>query len=387
VRGLRLAGVLSLSVILTGMINCVTCRSVQKQEISIQEPKLKDVYKDAFYIGTGLDSTQIYGGDQRALAIMKEQFNAVTAENIMKWEKLQPELGKYYFTVADSFVSLGERNQMYIVGHVLLWHYQTPEWVFQDTSGNLVDRETLLMRIRDHIHNVVGHYKGRVGSWDVVNEAIDDNGEWRENLYYQIIGKDYVQKAFEYAREADPDAKLIYNDYSLTNRVKRDAVIKMVRELQRKGVKVDEIGMQGHYHLDYPLLDSLEESIVEFSELEVKIAITEYEINVLPRPDDEQLGADISLNYEMQKKYDPFPDFFPDSMQQKLADRYVDFFKIFIKHKDKISRVTIWGVHDGQSWTNFWPIRGRTNYPLLFDRQYEPKAAFDALIEIGKKNK
>lgn len=164
-------------------------------------------------------------------------------------------------------------------------------------------------------------------------------------------------------------------------------MIKMVRELQRKGVKVDEIGMQGHYHLDYPLLDSLEESIVEFSELGVKIAITEYEINVLPRPDDEQLGADISLNYEMQKKYDPFPDFFPDSMQQKLADRYVDFFKIFIKHKDKISRVTIWGVHDGQSWTNFWPIRGRTNYPLLFDRQYEPKAAFDALIEIGKKNK
>ena len=250
-----------------------------------------------------------------------------------------------------------------------------------------MDRETLLARIRDHIHTVVGHYKGRVDCWDVVNEAIDDSGNWRENLYYQITGKDYVEKAFEYAREADPDAKLIYNDYSLTNKVKRDAVIEMVRELQEKGVRVDVVGMQGHYHLDYPLLDSLEESIVELSELGVKVAITEHEINVLPRPGDGRLGADIALNYEKQKKYNPFSEFFPDSMQQKLADRYADFFKIFLKHKDEVSRVTIWGIHDGQSWTNFWPIRGRTNYPLLFDREYKPKAAFDALIEVGKKNK
>ncbi len=385
-KALKLEVFLSVTLALACMFNCTKYSTIQEQQ-DIHEPKLKDVYKGDFYIGTGLDSTQIYGGDQKAFAIMKEQFNAITAENAMKWQKLQPESGRYYFTVADSFVSLGEKNQMYIVGHVLIWHHQTPRWVFHDSSGNLVDRETLLARIRDHIHTVVGRYKGRVNSWDVVNEAIGDNGEWRENLWYQIVGKDYVQKAFEFAREADPDAKLLYNDYSLTNGLKRNTVIEMVRDLQGKGVKIDEIGMQGHYHLDYPHPDSLEKSIVEFSKLGVKVAITEHEINVLPRPDKRQLGADIALSYEMQKRYNPFTEFFPDSMQQKLADRYVDYFKVLLKHKDKVSRVTVWGIHDGQSWTNFWPIRGRTNYPLLFDREYQPKAAFDALIEVGKKNK
>jgi endo-1,4-beta-xylanase len=359
---------------------CIACSSNSKK------PRLKDVYKDAFYIGTALDSTQIYGGDPKALAIFKEQFNAVTAENVTKWEKIHPKPNEYNFKPADRFVELGEKYQMYIVGHVLVWHQQTPRWVFQDKGGNLVDRETLLHRMREHIHTVVGRYKGRIDSWDVVNEAIDENGEWRKNIWYQIIGKDYVQKAFEYAREADPGAKLIYNDHSLPNPEKRDGVIKMVRELQSKGVKIDEIGMQGHYLLYYPGLDTLEECIVAFSELGVNIALTEMEVSVLPFPT-EEVSADISLNVELQKKYNPFPDSLPHSMQQKLADRYADFFKIFLKYKDKISRVTIWGIYDGQSWTNNWPIRGRTNYPLLFDRQYQPKVAFDALIKVGQNNR
>lgn len=353
---------------------------------SAQGPALKEVYKDAFYIGTALNKTQILGGDKKALTIFKEQFNAVTAENVMKWEKIHPEPQEYDFESADRFVELGEKNDMYIVGHVLIWHQQTPQWVFQDKEGNLVDRETLLKRMHDHIHTVVSRYKGRIHAWDVVNEAIENNGEYRNSLWYQIIGKDYIRKAFEYAREADPDARLIYNDHSLPNPEKRDGVVKLVSELHSQGVTVDEIGMQGHYLLYYPGLDTLEQCIETFLKLGVDLAITEMEVSVLPFPG-EEVTAEISLNAEMQEKYNPFPESLPDSMQKELADRYTDFFKIFLKYKDRISRVTIWGIHDAQSWTNYWPIRGRTNYPLLFNRQYKPKKAFKALIELGQKYK
>ena len=278
----------------------------------------------------------------------------------------------------------------------LLWgipwygHHQTPDWVFLDDAGNRTDRETLLQRMRGHIYTVVGRYKGRVHGWDVINEAVDDSGQMRNSQWLQIIGEDYVQKAFEYAHQADPDARLYYNDYSMYFPAKRDGVVRLVRNLQSKGIQVDGIGLQGHWGLDYPdKMEELEASIIAFSDLGVEVMITELDVNVLPFPD-EQRGADISLKFEMKNGLDPYASGLPDSIQAKLTERYAQFFEMFQKHSDRISRVTIWGIQDGQSWLNYWPVRGRTNHPLLFDRNYKPKPAFFAvagIVKNGRRNR
>ena len=341
---------------------------------------LKDILKDHFMIGTALNDDQIMGKEPEALAIMKKHFNSVTAENAMKWSYIQEKQGEYNFELADRFTSLCEESNMFVVGHTLVWHCQTPSWVFVDDAGKEVDRETLLQRMRDHIFTVVGRYKGRVHGWDVINEAVDDQGQLRRSKWLEIIGGDFLAKAFEYAHEADPDAELYYNDYSLYFPEKREGVIRLIKHLQEKGVKVDGIGMQGHLGLDFPeKISDLEESIIAFSELGVRVMITELDVTVLPFPDNRR-GADLSLSFEFEKELNPFPDFFPEAMQEKLARRYAEFFKIFYQHRDKISRVTIWGIHDGQSWLNYWPIKGRTNYPLLFDRDYKEKPALEAII-------
>jgi endo-1,4-beta-xylanase len=278
-------------------------------------------------------------------------------------------------------VVLGEKNDMFIVGHTLIWHYQVPDWLFVDTTGKPIDRETLLARMKEHIFTVVGRYKGRIDGWDVVNEAVGNDGQMRKNKWLEIIGEDYVQKAFEYARQADPKAELYYNDFNMWQKGQREGVIRLIRDLQSKGVRVDGIGIQGHYGMDYPPLDELEESIVAFAELGVKVMITELDVTVFPNPW-ENKGADITFNFKPQEKLNTYVNGLPDSEQNNLAGRYAELFSLFYKHRDKISRVTFWGVHDGQSWRNNWPIRGRTDYPLLFDRQYQPKPAFDAVVKI-----
>lgn len=349
------------------------------------EPTLKEVFKNSFLVGTALNEDQIFGKDTQAVKIIENHFNSITPENVMKWGPIHPEPEKYHFEPADQFVALGEKNNMFIVGHTLVWHAQTPAWVFQDDSGNPVERETLLNRMKEHIFTVVDRYKGRVHGWDVVNEAIDDEGQLRKSQWLKIIGEDYIEKAFEYAHEADPNAELYYNDYSLYHPAKREGVIRLVQNLQSKGIRIDGVGLQGHWGMDYPEnLEDLEQTIIAFSELGVKVMITELDVSVLPFPD-EKKGADISLRFKLTKEMNPYANGLPDSMQKKLAKRYAEFFKIFLKHKDKISRVTIWGIQDGQSWLNYWPIRGRVNYPLLFDRQYRPKPAFDAVVKVGKK--
>ena len=347
-----------------------------------QKIMLKNLMEKSFYFGTALNADQVSGKDARALEIVKTHFNSITSENDMKWSHIQKRQGAFDFEAADRFVALGEENGLFIVGHTLVWHHQTPDWVFLDDDGNRTDRETLLQRMRDHIFTVVGRYKGRVHGWDVINEAVDDSGQMRNSQWLQIIGEDYVQKAFEYAHQADPDAKLYYNDYSMYFPSKRDGVIQLVRNLQAKRIRVDGIGIQGHWGLDYPEnLGELEASITAFSNLGVEVMITELDVNVLPFPE-EQRGADISLKFKMKNGLDPYRDGLPDSMQAKLTERYTLFFNIFRKHSDDISRVTIWGIQDGQSWLNYWPVRGRTNHPLLFDRSYQPKPAFYAVARI-----
>ncbi|HDQ44395.1 MAG TPA: endo-1,4-beta-xylanase [bacterium] len=346
--------------------------------------RLKDVFKDAFWVGTALNAGQVAGEDPRAVEIVDMHFNSITPENILKWEAVHPEPGRYDFEVADAFVAFGEKRDMFMVGHTLVWHSQTPRWVFRDASGNLADRETLLARMREHIMTVTGRYRGRIHGWDVVNEAVEEDGSPRNSLWRQIIGDDYIQKAFEYAHEADPGAELYYNDYTLWKPDKVAGVVRLVRDLQSKGVRIDAVGMQGHWGMDYPPLDEAEAAIRAFSELGVRVMVTELDVNVLPNPDWTGI-ADVAANYQFDTKYNPYPEALSDSMHQELAGRYADFFRLFMKYNEVISRVTFWGVHDGQSWLNHWPIRGRTNYPLLFDRDLQPKPAFHEVIGTVRK--
>jgi endo-1,4-beta-xylanase len=350
------------------------------------KPVLKDVFKDDFYIGAALDARQILGKDPIANPLINAQFNTISPENVMKWERIHPSLHEYKFGMPDSFVSLGERNKMFIVGHCMVWHSQVPNWVFQDSLGKPLDRESLLKRMHDHILTVMGRYKGRVQGYDIVNEALNEDGTLRKTKWMEIIGEDYIQKAFEYAKEADPGAELYYNDYNIEQPAKREGAIKLIKDLQSKGVKITGVGIQGHYHLDQPSLKDIDESIDAFSKLGVKVMFTELDINVLPNPD-RFSGAEVSQNFEMQKKFNPYAAGLPDSVQNLLSKRYTDMFKIFVKYKGTITRITFWGVDDGQSWLNGWPIRGRTNYPLIFDRKGNPKPAFYEIIKTAKESK
>ena len=348
--------------------------------VTTELPVLKDVYKNSFMIGTALNGRQISGHDAKTLNLALQQFNTFTAENVLKWERVHPEFEEYKFDLPDRFVELGIKNNIFLVGHTLLWHNQTPDWVFEDAEGNPVTRDVLLQRLKDHIFTVVGRYKGKIKGWDVVNEAFEDDGSMRKTKWSTIIGEDYIEKAFQFAHEADPEAELYYNDFNMW-KGKKQAVVNLVENFQVKGIPIHGIGMQGHWGLDYPPMDELETALQTYAATGLKIMITELDIRVLPNPDSDT-GADITKDFALQAKLNPYPDALPDSMQTVLADRYAGFFKLLLKYKNSVSRVTFWGVHDGMSWCNHWPVRGRTDYPLIFDRNLQPKPAFYKIISL-----
>ena len=347
---------------------------------------LKDALKDKFLIGVAMNEAQITEADSSSVAIIKNHFNSITAENCMKSEELQPVEGEFNFKLADQFVKFGEENNMYIIGHTLVWHSQAPKWFFTDATGKDVTREVLIERMKNHIFTVVGRYKGKVKGWDVVNEAFEDDGSWRNSKFYQIIGEDYIRLAFQFAHEADPDADLYYNDYSMAHEGRRNAVVKMVNNLKSQGVKIDGVGMQGHMDMVFPDLDEFEKSMLAFAETGVKLMITELDVTVLPRPGID-VGAEISASFEYQQKLNPYAEGLPDSVSIALNNRYNDIFKLFLKHSDILERVTLWGVYDGQSWRNDWPVRGRTDYALLFDRNFQPKPVVKTIIEEAETTK
>ena len=367
---LQVAVIMALALVITGCNTRQTPKSVDS---------LKDAFAEKFYFGTAINENQILEKDTAAIRIVKKHFNAIVAENCMKSEVIQPVEGKFDFSLSDKFIEFGEKYKLFITGHVLIWHSQAPKWFFVDAEGKDVSREVLIERMKKHISTLVSRYKGKVKGWDVVNEAILDDGSWRKNKFYEIIGKDYVALAFRFAHAADPDAELYYNDYSMAHEGRRNGVVKMVKELQEMGIKVDGIGMQTHCNMVFPPLVEFEKSLVAFSGLGVKVMITEMDITVLPSPKDDT-GADVASSYEFKKEFDPYSGGLPDSVSTALYERYLGFFKLFKKHQDKISRVTIWGIQDGQSWRNYWPIAGRTDYPLLFDRNYQPKKIVETIL-------
>ena len=355
------------------------------------EPALKEAYKNDFLIGVAVNTNQIFEHDQRGVPIIKSQFNSLAPENVLKWGPIHPKPGPdgYNFGPADRYVEFGESNHMTLVGHTLVWHSQTPQWVFlADDGTNTVDRDTLLQRMHDHIQTVVGRYKGRIKYWDVVNEALAEDGTLRKSRWMKIIGEDYIAKAFEYAHEADPNAVLRYNDFSLENPPKRNGAVELVKKLQAQGVPVHAVGIQCHAKLDWPTAEQESDAIDAFAKLGLKVAITELDIDT-SASGQQNRSADISLNGQVQtnavKPAAPLgtnlnTNRLPDSVQLLLAKRYSELFGAFLKHRDTVTLVTLWGVTDGDSWLNF----GRKNHPLLFDRDGQPKLAFDAVIKAAE---
>jgi endo-1,4-beta-xylanase len=347
-----------------------------------RRPVLKDVFQNDFYIGAALSVDQICGKEPEAMDLVTRQFNSITPENILKWEEVHPEPDRYNFDAPDQYVAFGEKNQMHITGHTLVWFHQTPDWVFQDQSGNPLNREALLERMKEHIFTVMGRYRGRIHGWDVVNEAIMKDGSFRKCKWFEIIGEDYVQKAFEFAREADPDAELYYNEYDFEFGPKTEGVIRLIQKIQANDIQVDGVGIQGHWFLDYPKMELLDGYVSALKQLGVKLMITELDVGVLPfYPVDSQIVSLTSFDAEKQKEINPYPDTLPDTVQKDLAKRYAELFFFFRKHRDLFGRVTFWAVHDGQSWRNYWPITGRSDYPMLFDRHCQSKPAFDAVVQ------
>jgi len=342
-------------------------------------PTLKEAFKEDFLVGAAINRTQIFDEDQRGDPIIKAQFDSITPENVLKWESVHPLPDKYDFEASDRYIAFGQSNHMAIIGHTLVWHSQTPKWVFQNKDGTPVDRETLLGRMRDHIHTVVGRYKGKIKGWDVVNEAIYDNGNMRQSPWMKIIGEDYVAKAFEYAHEADPGAELHYNDYSLEKEPKRNAAIALVKNLQAQGIPITAVGLQCHIKMNSPSPEELDATIAAFAALGVKVMITELDVDVVPATQRRQ-SADVAENAKAAAGADVFANGLPDSMQTALAKRYGEVFAVFLKRRDVITRVTFWGVTDGDSWLN---SRGRVNYPLLFDRAGHKKPAFEAVMQAA----
>ncbi|HMP83537.1 MAG TPA: endo-1,4-beta-xylanase [Verrucomicrobiota bacterium] len=361
-------------------------RPAQAQETAT----LKEAYKSDFLMGCAVNDAIVSGANGAAREIVVRQFNSITPENVMKAEVINPQPGVYNFGPADAFVSFGESNGMFMVGHTLVWHNQTPSWFFQDTNGVPHSREALIERMRGFIQVVAGRYAGRVQAWDVVNEVIDNDGSYRPTTWVRGIGDgdELVKLAFKFASEYAPGAELYYNDFNAWRPAKRDGIVRMVKMLQASGIRIDGVGIQGHWGLNYPKTEYIEAAIDAYAALGVKVMITELDVDVLPLTKEGQIiGTGMSHEQfqleEFKTFLDPYTNGLPDSVQRQLTERYAELFRIFKNKRDKIARVTLWGLDDGMSWKNGYPIPRRTNYPLLFDRQKQPKPAFKAVLDVA----
>ena len=350
-------------------------------------PPLKEAFKGKFLIGAALGSPRLQRQGSLEMGIAATHVNAITPENSMKPMATQPTEGHFTFDDADRVVEFAEKIGATPVGHCLVWHAQTPRWFFQGTDGQPVGRDPALARMRKHIATVVGHYKGRVKQWDVVNEALSDaRGQpLRPSPWLKAIGEEYIAEAFRAAHEADPDALLLYNDYGIELRDKRGKALNLLRSLIEQKVPVHAVGIQAHWRLERPDLAEVEESIRQFADLGLKVMITELDVTVLPsRSDRADIAREKTPGADQGSAMNPYTHGLPDAVARQQAERYRQAFAMFLRHKDVIGRVTFWGIYDGHSWLNHFPIRGRTDHPLLFDRQGKPKPAFFAVTKAAQ---
>lgn len=348
----------------------------------VGEKGLKDYFKDDFLVGTAIGSRTLMQPDTEMLDLIAREFNQVTSENAMKWSSVHPKENEWKFEEPDKLMEFAEKNKMAVQGHVLVWHSQVPHDIFTGTDGNQASKEVLLKRMETHIHTVVDRYKGRIRSWDVVNESITPEDGFRKSKWLEICGPEFMEKAFQFAHETDPQCLLIYNDYNEEDPKRRDFIVQLVKDYKKKGIPIHGIGMQAHLNLESPDLKLWEQAIEAYASVGMRISITELEVDVLPY--DWGRSAEISTNAAYKESLNPYKDGLPKEINDKLTKRYEEIFKILLKHRDVVDRVTFWGASDELSWKNNFPMRGRTNYPLLFDRQHKPKDAYFAVTGLKK---
>ncbi len=325
---------------------------------------LKDYYKDYFTIGASVSPFSLTGAQAD---LIKKNFGSLTAENAMKPALIHPEENRYYWDNADKIVAFAKANGMKVRGHTLVWHQQTPAWFFKDATGNTISKEVLLARLKEHITTIVSHFKGKVYAWDVVNEALDDKDAktFRETDWYKICGEEYIAKAFQWAHEADPDALLFYNDYNTEFPGKRDKVYNLVKKLRDAGVPINGIGLQGHWNLVNPSEKDLRDALDKYSTLGVKLQITELDVSIYS-----------------SAETNPVDNVFTIEREQKQLEKYKMVFSMLREYKKVITGVTFWNVSDKSSWLDNFPVKGRKNYPLLFDQDLKPKKVYREVIKF-----
>lgn len=339
--------------------------AVNSNAQSVTQKGLKDYYKDYFPIGVAVSPASLTDSAQRQLILA--QFNSLTPENAMKMRPIHPQENTYNWKGADAIVDFAQAHHLRVRGHNLCWHQETPDWIIHDKDGNRVSKEVLLSRLKDHIYTVVKRYKGKIYAWDVVNEAVADGGDQplRNSVWYQICGEDYIFKAFQYAHEADPKAVLFYNEYGTENPEKRERTYQLLKRMLDAGIPVNGIGLQAHWSVNNPSQDAIITSIKKFSSLGLKVQITEMDVSVYTNPHGDAKDAD-----------------FTPEREQKQADLYAMAFKVFRDYKQYITGVTFWNVSDKSSWLDNFPVRGRKNYPLLFDQNLQPKKAYQGVVNF-----
>jgi endo-1,4-beta-xylanase len=355
--------------------SCVAGDDNSKTSASLQAK-----FGPRFVVGVALGGRvpDDYTATERKLIL--DQFGSVTPENCMKMTEIQPREGEFHFEQADALVDFARQNKLQIVGHTLVWakDERTPAWMFKD-GEKPASRERVLERMRSHIRTVVSRYRGKIATWDVVNEAIDDGEPYlRPSSWLSIVGPDFIAKAFEWAHEADPDALLIYNDYNVELPRKREKLLRLVPELRAKAVPLGAVGIQGHWEVDQVPFREIGALLASMKELGLKVMISELDLGVVPRG---VWWADGGKNRAEVAKTNPLAGGCPPELLERQARQYAELFQLFRHRSESIGRVTFWDLHDGRSWLNSFPWK-HAEYPLLFDRQADPKPAFKAVMSV-----
>lgn len=373
-----------LAIVLAALAAAAGCTT--KTSTPEEMPALKDVYKDAFKIGCAVNSFTLSGRNPEAVDLILSQFNSLTPDNEMKPESLHPRPDVWNWERADRYVDFAKEHGMFTMGHTLCWHNQTPDFFWNDEKGNPKSHDELVETLRSYIETVCTHFKGRVDAWDVVNEIVSEEGGYRDKGWVHAFGgeeygDEIVKLAFSFAEKYAPDTELYYNEFNVWRPSKLEGVLHIVKMLKEAGIRIDGVGIQAHWGLNFPKNHYVEEAIEKIAALGVKVLITEIDIDVLPLTKEGQIiGQSMSEPQfqleEFEEFLDPYKDGIPAEVEKQQADRYEELFRIFYKHRDVIDRVTFWGLQDAMSWKNGYPVPGRTNYPLLFQRDLTPHESF-----------